>query len=228
MKITNWILLALGTIGFVIDVSAQYDYGLTPINTREAYEASLIDNPNARLKDLAQEIEGIQLDIKYSTSENFTGKVIYREPRAFLRQEAASALAAVQKQLKKKGYGLKIFDAYRPYSVTIIFYELYLDTAYVASPYTGSRHNRGAAVDLTLFDLKTGVELDMGTPFDEFTEQSSPLLQDLPEEIMKNRTLLRSVMEKNGFSIYPTEWWHFDFKGWEEYDILDVPFDQLD
>ena len=146
---------------------------------------------------------------------------------AFAREEVSIALKAVVQELKKENLGLKIFDAYRPYSVTVLFYETFPDTTFVASPFTGSRHNRGAAVDVTLVDLSTNMELDMGTAFDEFSEISHPAFKDLPKETIENRNKLRKIMEKNGFSIFPTEWWHFDYRGWDKYNILDVPFSEI-
>src|SRR5690606_11590550 len=116
-----------------------------------------------------------------------------------------------QAELKPLGYGLKIYDGYRPYDVTVAFYEAFRDTVFVASPYTGSRHNRGCAVDLTLIDLKTGKELEMPTPYDSFTKEAHAEYRDIPATAFKNRELLQRVMLKHGFRIYPDEWWHFDF-----------------
>ena len=126
------------------------------------------------------------------------------------------------------GYGLKVYDGYRPYQVTVTFYEAYHDTTFVASPYTGSRHNRGCAVDLTLIDLKTGKELFMPTPYDAFTKQASATWTDgLSAEALKNRKLLQDVMLRHGFVIYPSEWWHFDFAGWQNYPVTDISFEDL-
>ena len=122
---------------------------------------------------------------------------------------------------------LKIFDAYRLYSITVKFYEIYKDTTYVASPYSGSRHNRGAAIDLSLIDLNTGEDVNMGTKYDDFSKRAHPTNKNLDSEILKNREVLISVMNNNGFSVYPYEWWNFDYKEWEKFELLDLSFEQL-
>ena len=153
---------------------------------------------------------------------------MYRTPAAFLRLPAAQALLAIEQQLRPMGYGLKVYDGYRPYKVTVAFYEAYHDTTFVASPYTGSRHNRGCAVDLTLIDLRTGKELFMPTPYDAFTKQASATWTDgLSEQALSNRKLLQDVMLQHGFVIYPSEWWHFDFAGWQNYPVTDISFEDL-
>ena len=124
--------------------------------------------------------------------------------------------------------GLKIFDAYRPYRVTIIFYEKVKDTVFVASPYRGSRHNRGAAVDLTLINLRSGRELKMPTAFDDFTKKAHANYSKLPRSVIRNRELLKSVMLKNGFEVYADEWWHYDYKGWRDHPVLDLSFEELE
>ena len=123
--------------------------------------------------------------------------------------------------------GLKIFDAYRPYSVTVKFWELVKDERYVAHPGKGSGHNRGIAVDLTIIDLASGQELDMGTGFDNFSDTAHSDYTQLPEKVLQNRQLLRSLMEKNGFKVLETEWWHFYLPGSNHYEILDIPFNKL-
>lgn len=169
----------------------------------------------------------IVLDIRYATENNFTGKKIYDEARFFLRKEAALKILEVQKELQRFGLSLKVFDGYRPLSVQKKFWEIMPDERYVADPKKGSRHNRGMAVDLTLVD-KEGKEIPMPTPYDDFTEKASRDYFDLPSQILINRKFLEDIMVKYGFSGFPTEWWHFDFKGWEKYDILDVEFSEIE
>ena len=188
---------------------------------------SISSNPDNRLVDLEKEINGIVLDIRYATSNNFTHLTIYPAPKAFLRKPVAEALLKVQQALKGNGIGLKIYDAYRPYTVTVKFFEVYPDTTFVASPKTGSRHNRGCAVDLTLIDLKSGKELEMPTAFDDFTEKAMHTYMNLSQKALQNRQLLRDVMSKYGFIPYESEWWHYDFKGWKYYPIMDLSFDEL-
>ena len=149
-------------------------------------------------------------------------------PRAYARKPVAEALKNVQSDLQKKGLELKIHDGYRPYSATVKFYEIYGDTTFVASPYRGSRHNRGCAIDLTLIDSKTKKELKMPTSYDAFQKEA---FSDYPlkdKEAVKNRNLLIISMEKRGFRVYDSEWWHFDFVGWEKFDVLDIDFEELE
>ena len=134
------------------------------------------------LIDLEKFIPGIKLDVRYATKNNFFGAAVYEVEKAFLRLPAAKALKKVQQELNKKGLGLKIFDAYRPYSVTVKFYEKYPDTNFVASAWKGSLHNRGCAVDLTVIDLKSGEEIEMPTEYDDFTERAGINYSNLPEE----------------------------------------------
>ncbi len=179
--------------------------------------------------DLSGFIEGISLDIRYATTNNFSGEQIYEAPKAFARLPVAEALKKINEELATYGLGIKIFDAYRPYTATVKFYEVMQgDTNLVAAPWKGSRHNRGCAVDVTLININTGIELAMPTEFDDFTEKAAVDYTDLPEDVLKNRQLLIDIMTKYGFDTYPWEWWHYDFKGWEKYDILDISFASLD
>lgn len=168
----------------------------------------------------------ILLDIRYATTNNFTGKVVYLETRAFLVSNAAYSLDSVQKELETMGLGLKIYDAYRPLSVQKIFWEIMPDERYVADPKKGSRHNRGMAVDLTLVD-KEGKELSMPTEYDDFTEKAHRDYMNISEEQIKNRKILEDVMTKYGFIGLTTEWWHFDYRGWEDYEVMDVNFKDI-
>lgn len=203
-------------------------YGVTVVDDTSFYKKEVERDSLKKLVDLEKFIPRIKLDIKYATKDNFVGMKVYDEPKAFLRLPAAYALKKVQEELNKKGLGLKIFDAYRPYSVTVLFYEKIKDTDYVASPCQGSRHNRGCAVDVTVIDLKTGKELEMPTKIDDFTLKAHPDYMDLSDSVKSNRALLTSVMKKYGFAQFPTEWWHFDFSGWENYFLMDLKFDDLE
>ena len=156
-----------------------------------------------------------------------SGEKIYNSARAFARRPVAEALKKVQADLKPQGLGIKIFDAYRPYKATIKFYELYRDTTYVASPYRGSRHNRGCALDLTIINLKSGEELKMPTGYDSFKKEAWPTTPVSDPSVRKNRTLLINAMEKHGFKVNSSEWWHFDFIGWKKYEVMDIDFEEL-
>ena len=208
-------------------VSAQYKYGLTPV-TLEKYKTSVVTNPDNELINLEKFIPGIKLDIRYATANNFTKEIIYNLSRAYARKPVADALKKAQADFKALGYGVKIFDAYRPYAATVKFYEVYRDTTYVASPYRGSRHNRGCAIDMTIYDLKTGENLPMPTEYDSFRKEAWPSTPVSDPTIRKNRELIISVMKKHGFKVNGSEWWHFDFIGWQKFDVMDISFEALE
>lgn len=202
-------------------------YGLRAVSLAE-YKSAIRVRPDMELVNLATWIPGILLDIRYATTNNFTGERIYHLPRAYARKPVAEALKKAQEEFKKQGMGIKVFDGYRPYKATIKFYEVYHDTTYVASPYRGSRHNRGCAVDMTLIDLKTGRELKMPTEFDSFKKEAWPTTPVKDPVAKRNRDLIISVMERNGFKVNASEWWHFDFVGWQKYEVLDIDFEDLE
>jgi zinc D-Ala-D-Ala dipeptidase len=170
-----------------------------------------------------------RLDIRYAGRNNFLGYAVYPEARAFLQRPAAEALVRVHERLKRQGYGLLIFDAYRPWSVTKLFWD---ETPaekrnFVADPKKGSRHNRGCAVDLTLFGLETGEEVAMPSGYDEFSERAYRDYGGGTDESRRLRDLLRHAMETQGFTVNRFEWWHFDYKDWESYPILDLSFSEI-
>ncbi len=184
----------------------------------------------ARLVELITLDPSIKLDIRYATENNFVGKKVYPEARAFLQKPAAKALVKVHQKLKKQGLGLVIFDGYRPWSITKLFWEVTSEDKrkFVANPAKGSKHNRGCAVDLSVFDLKTGQLIDMPSGYDEFTERASPDYAGGTEKERANRDMLRRLMEEAGFTVNPNEWWHFDFKNWEKYAIYDISFTEAE
>lgn len=148
--------------------------------------------------------------------------------RAYVRKPVAESLKKAQEQFESLGATIKIYDAYRPYKATVMFYETYHDTTYVASPYRGSRHNRGCAIDMTIVDLKTGKELEMPTEYDSFKKEAWPTTPVQDPTIRKNRNLIINIMERNGFKVYASEWWHFDFVGWQNYEVMDIDFEELE
>ena len=168
----------------------------------------------------------IRLDLRYATADNFTHQVLYPRAKCFLRKAVADRLDRVQVELEQIGRGLKVFDCYRPLSVQKKMWELVPDERYVADPAKGSRHNRGAAVDLTLVTAD-GSEVAMPTPFDDFSERAHRNFVGLPAAVIQNRWLLEQAMTRGGFVGLPTEWWHFDARGWESYDVLDVGLDSV-
>lgn len=204
-------------------------YGVQYIATEKSYHKTLTPDRNKQMTDLKQMIPGIVLDLRYATADNFVKQPLYPVGTdfTFLRLPAAKALQKVQKDLNEKGLGLKIFDAYRPYSVTVKFWELINDERYVANPAKGSGHNRGLAVDLTIVDLKTGVELDMGTGFDNFTDTAHHTFTQLSPTVLQNRKLLKEAMLKHGFNLLETEWWHYYWPNDRNYEVLDLDFKKL-
>ncbi len=164
----------------------------------------------------------IVTDVRYATTNNFTGKVLYPTNKVYARKVVAEALSKAHRYLLKNyNLRIKIFDGYRPLSVQKKMWEIYPDDRYVANPAKGSRHNRGAAVDITIID-STGTQLDMGTEYDNFTVKAHPSYLSLPKQVLENRKLLSDTMKKYGFHPITSEWWHFDFKGWKRFSILDV------
>jgi CubicO group peptidase (beta-lactamase class C family)/D-alanyl-D-alanine dipeptidase len=171
----------------------------------------------------------IKLDIRYASTNNFLGSVFYSQPRAFMQRPAAEAVVRVNQKLRKQGYGLLIHDAYRPWYVTKVFWEATPDDKkiFVADPSKGSRHNRGMAVDLTLYDLKTGEPIEMVGTYDETSDRSYPDYPGGTSLQRWHRTLLREAMESEGFTVYEAEWWHFDYKDWRHYPIGNATFENL-
>ncbi len=171
----------------------------------------------------------IKLEIRYATTNNLFGTVFYSEARAFMQRPAAEALVRVNRRLKEKGYGLLVHDAYRPWYVTKVFWDATPDDKkkFVADPSQGSRHNRGCAVDLSLYDLKTGKPVEMVSTYDETTDRAYPDYPGGTSLQRWHRDLLRAAMEAEGFKVYEAEWWHFDYKDWQHYRIGNVPFEQI-
>jgi len=169
------------------------------------------------------------LDIRYATSNNLAGRPVYTEARAFLQRPAAEALVRVNNDLKSLGYGLLIFDGYRPWSVTKLFWDLTSkeNKKFVADPKKGSRHNRGCAIDLSLYEIATGKEVQMTGQYDEMSERSYPNYAGGTAEQRRMRDLLRNQMEANGFTVYDYEWWHFDFNDWKSYRIENIQFSEI-
>ena len=181
------------------------------------------------LVELWKLIPTIKLDIRYATTNNLFGTIFYSEARAFMQRPAAEALDRVNRKLRALGYGLLIHDAYRPWFVTKVFWDATPDAKklFVADPSKGSRHNRGAAVDLTLYDLKTSKPAEMVSTYDETTDRAYPNYPGGTSLQRWHRQLLRDSMEAEGFTVYEAEWWHFDYKDWQKYLIGNVPFSRI-
>jgi D-alanyl-D-alanine dipeptidase len=180
----------------------------------------------AELVDVQVVNPHIRLDLRYATSNNFTHEILYPRAKCYLRKAVADRLSQAQAELERIGRSLKVFDCYRPLSVQKKMWALVPDERYVADPAKGSRHNRGAAVDLTVVDAN-GREVAMPTAFDDFTERAHRDFFALPAAVIQNRWLLERVMAQAGFAGLPTEWWHFDAEGWSSYDVLDVDLTEV-
>lgn len=193
---------------------------LKVVTDANVYRQQVATDPDKQLVDLAT--LGIPLQIHYATDRNFMKRKLYPEARAFLRAPAARALVEVQRELAPLGIGIKVWDGYRPYSITEAMWEPIKNPDFVADPAFGSRHNRGAAVDLTLIFLNPGDTLAMPTPYDDFSKRARHDYEQLPPKVLEHRAQLRDVMMKHGFEPLPSEWWHYDFKGWERFELLDL------
>lgn len=213
-------------------------FRITPIRpVEELRVAALAATPprqpdslrSADLVELRSLDPTIKYDIRYATTNNFMSAVFYPQSRALLQRPAAEAVARAQHRLKAIGYGLLIHDAYRPWYVTKMFWDATPDSLrhFVADPRGGSRHNRGAAVDLTLYDLRTGEPIEMPGGYDEFSPRSYPEYPGGTARQRWHRELLRAVMEAEGFRVYEFEWWHFDHRDWRRYPVLNLRFEQL-
>lgn len=192
------------------------------------YLTEIKADSNNTLIDIQKLIPGIQVDFRYATNNNFTKQILYSSyTKAYLRLPVAKALLAVEQQLKKYKLGLKIYDAYRPYTVSKKIWSLVHDERYAANPIKGSGHNRGIAVDVTLVDAITGIELPMPTNFDNFSDTAHHIFMQLPKVILNNRELLRTIMEQNGFKSLNTEWWHYTFLTSTVFSTLDLSFKEM-
>ncbi len=224
-------LLFIFSTLLLLKINAQdSSYTRPPVTSKwDEYKKQVKKDPWKKMIELKTVIPDIVYDLRYASNNNFMKRLMYPAAtnQTYMRFLAAGSLRSVQDDLKTKGYGLKIFDAYRPFSVTVKFWELVHDERYVANPSKGSGHNRGIAVDLTIISMKTGKELNMGTGFDNFSDTAHQDFMKLPEEVLQNRQLLKSTMEKYGFKAFETEWWHYFFPGSDKYEILDIDFKKL-
>ena len=207
------VVVAVATAVIVVDAQ-----GGPPKDPKATRQADLVE--------LVKLDSTIKLDIRYASTNNFLGKPVYPEARAFLQRPAAQALVAAHRDLAAHGYGLLIHDGYRPWAITKLFWDMTSGSQreFVADPAQGSKHNRGCAVDLTMYDLARGTVVEMPSGYDEMTPRAYPDYKGGPPEALGKRDLLRRAMERHGFTVEPNEWWHFNYKDWEQYPILDIPF----
>jgi len=201
-------------------------YGVPVLSDVKIYQNTVASDSNKQMVDLKAFIPNIVLDLRYAGNKNFMQRPMYsgRVTTTYLRLPVAKALAEVQKELNTKGMGLKVFDAYRPYSVTETFWELVMNEKYVADPKKGSGHNRGTAVDVTVIYLSSKKEMEMPTGFDNFTDTAHQSFMQLPFTILENRKFLKDIMGKHGFKPLETEWWHFYWPDDQNFEVFDLPF----
>ncbi len=222
-------------IGPVAGVSQLLIEPVRPV--KELIEEALAATPpvetgdfrDTDLVELTALDKSLKLDVRYATDNNLFGTIFYSQPRAFMQRPAAEAVARANKKLRKQGFGLLIHDAYRPWYVTKVFWDATPEDKklFVADPSKGSRHNRGAAVDITLFDLKTGKPIEMVGTYDETTDRSYPYYPGGTSLQRWHRALLKEAMESEGFTVYEAEWWHFDFNDWRRYRIGNKRFEEI-
>ena len=218
-------LAALPLVGCA-PLGPDRDVQFIPANKASALKP---DDPK-RLLELVKLDPAIRLDMRYATTNNFTGRVLYDEARAFLAAPAAQAVARASKAAQADGFGLTIYDAYRPWRITKKLWDatpVGPKKEYVANPKRGSKHNRGCAVDLTLHNLQTGQLVEMPTEFDDFSEKAHRDFMGASATAIANRARLAGYLEAEGFVGLSNEWWHFDFTGWEQFPVMDIPFNQI-
>ena len=239
MRKALWLVLVLCSCAWAQQAAQPQFFHITPARpVEELRKEALKTQPPVEhgdflkpdLVELVKLDPSIKLDIRYATNRNFLSTPVYEEARAFMQRPAAEAVARASQTLHAKGFGLMIYDAYRPWYVTKIFWDATppADHNFVADPSQGSHHNRGSAVDLTMYDLKTGEAVPMTGLYDEMSERSYPNYKGGTEEERRNRETLRAAMEAEGFTVYEYEWWHFDYKDWQKYPILNLKFADVD
>lgn len=203
-------------------------FGLFIVNDLQYYQKSINNYPQMKLIPLEGYVTNLKKDIKYARSDNFMNRALYKQSAAFLRKQVADQLELAAFDFAKLGLGILVYDAYRPYSITIEMWNGTREKAYVANPRIGSRHNRGAALDITLYRLSDQQTLDMGTDYDAFVPSAAPTYGQLTNEVLNNRKLLFDIMKKHGFTPHPEEWWHFDYQGYADFPITDLRFEDLE
>lgn len=212
---------------FYITATCQTDCTYPALSKINNYADSVKQNPSIKLVLLKNYIKDIVLDLRYATTNNFMSKKLYKSADAFYGLAATIALTKVQDSLKKINLGLKIFDAYRPYAATCLMWQVVKDDRYAANPKTGSGHNRGIAIDLTLINFITKTEVPMPTSFDNFSDTSHHNFTALPLNVLENRRILTTIMEHFGFKKLDTEWWHFQFITAVKPPVFNISFKHL-
>ncbi len=221
----NWTFVNLPIINQNSNFQSTFPKGM--IRNYEEYVSLITKYPEKRLVKITDYIKNASVDLKYAQSDNFFHKPVYSRDVAFLNVKACEALQKVHEEMMSEGCRLIIWDAYRPYSVTVLMWNIVKDARYAAPPEKGSRHNRGMAVDVS-FEKINGETVEMPTKFDECKRESSPLFNGISNEARKNRDYLISKMSKYGFKVLNSEWWHFDYKDYWTVPVMDVSLEDLD
>ena len=169
----------------------------------------------------SEKVPGLVLEIRYATEQNITGKKIYADKRAWLREETIRKLAQVARELEEKGYRLVLWDGWRPASAQKALWAAKPDGRFLTPPNRVSRHTRGTSVDVSLAD-RNGKILEMPSDHDEFTDRADEDFCDVPKEVAQRARLLRKAMFRAGFSGVPDEWWHYDLRDWASYEPIEV------
>jgi D-alanyl-D-alanine dipeptidase len=208
----------------LMSISALRDEALS---AQPPKESGTFKQPD--LVELTSLDPSIKLDIRYATTDNFLSSPMYQQAKAFMQRPAAEAVVRASQELHKQGFGLLIHDSYRPWYVTRMFWDGTPQEGriFVADPSQGSRHNRGCAVDLTMYELASGQPVKMVGVYDEMSPRSYPFYPGGTSKQRWLRAVLRHAMEEQGFTVYETEWWHFDYFDWQSYPILNQTFEQL-
>lgn len=180
-----------------------------------------------RLINVMSVSENLLVEMPYATADNFVGQKLYSANEAYLAEPVAHALASAALMVMKHGYRLKILDAYRPLAVQSVLWAIKPDRNFVAPPEVGSRHNRGASVDVTLVSASDLKEVEMPSKYDEFGPKASSIQKDLAEPVKKNLSLLQEAMQSHGFTTLRSEWWHFDHNSWKKYPLQNKQFSEL-
>jgi len=197
-------------------------YGLRYVNDPALYSVQVLKDPQNTFLDMRELLPKAKFDVTYATENNFLKRRLYPTADVFMRRPAAEALLRVARRLKSRGLGLVLYDGYRPYAVTVTFFEEIGDTTFVAHPRKGSKHNRGMAIDLSMFDLRTGKVVPMPSGYDEASERAWHNYNGGDPVALENRAILRDAMVAEGFEIFAYEWWHYDYKGWQSCITYDV------
>ena len=220
----RWVLLA-GLMPGVVWAQTPTPSSIPSATSAAALPAGAVEHNFVNVADTIY--PPLLQEIRYATIYNFTSKTLYPFPAAYVHKDVAAALQKVQEELMWEGFGLKIYDGYRPLSVQAKMWELVPDERYVSDPgKSKGKHTRGTAVDVTLVD-RFGNELKMPTGYDDFTEKAHRFSRKWTQEEKTNSDKLEAIMKKYGFEPFPYEWWHFDFTGWEKYPPMNISYQDL-